>query len=227
MLSLDEYTVSADVVTAGCHHSVASLELDEAFDLVLFQVELFVCYHKIRYLDRVVGFNVRVAESYGSSIMGDDVRDGVRASGVAQNLAELELSLSSIDFVEDEAALHVVEESVMITALLDGHNIIVANWEMWVTSGLVVNLDVASLVLHDHDDFPVVEGVSEAISQEHHQWHTLTELVRSWSRSWGPYSRELVQHPVFRSKDPLQVLFWSSSLFDDRMRLTIPLVTCL
>lgn len=223
VLGPDDDAVSADVVTAGCHHSVARLELEEAFDLVLFQIELFICYHHKYYLDRVIGFDIWMTESYGPSIMSDNVGDGVGAGGVAEDFAELELGFGGIDFVEDEATLHVVEESVMVAALLDGHNVVVADWEVWVTSGLVVDLDVASLVLHDHDDFPVVEGVSEAISQEHHQWHTLTELVRSWSRSWCPDARKFVQHPVFRSKYSLQVLFWSSSLLCDRRRLTIPL----
>ncbi len=173
---------------------------------------LFISHKKGQYLNGVVGFNVRMAESYSSSIMGDDVRDGVRTSGMAKDFAELELGFSSINFVENEASLHVIEQSVMLATLFDCDNVVVANWEMWVASDLVVDLDVASLVLNNHDDLAVVEGVSEAASQEHHQGHTLTELVRSWGRSWCPNARELVQHPVFRSKDSLQVLFWSSSL---------------
>eukprot|EP01022_Parablepharisma_sp_SALTPOND_P022654 TRINITY_DN461_c0_g1_i3.p4 TRINITY_DN461_c0_g1~~TRINITY_DN461_c0_g1_i3.p4 ORF type:complete len:121 (+),score=17.35 TRINITY_DN461_c0_g1_i3:596-958(+) len=120
--------------------------------------------------------------------MGGDVRDGVGAGGMADDLAELESGFRSVDFVEDEAAFHVIEESVMVATLLNSDNVVVAYWEVWVTAGLVVNLYVAGLVLDDHDNLAVVEGVSEAISQEYHEGHTLTELVRSGGRSWCPDS---------------------------------------
>lgn len=140
------------------------------------------------HLNGVVGLDVRVREADGPAIVGDNVRDGVRSSGMTDDLAELVLSLLSLDLVQDEAALHVVEESEEVAGLLDAHDIIEAHWIVRIAACLVVDLYVACLIPHDHEDLPVIQRVLQTITEDHHQRHTLSQLVRSWSRSGCPHS---------------------------------------
>lgn len=151
-------------------------------------------------------------ETNGAAIVGDDVRDRVGSGGVAEDLAELVLGLSSLDLVHDKTSLHVVEKSEELAGLLDGHNIVEAHRVVGVAANLVVDLDVPSLVSDNHEDLTIIQGVFQTIADEHHQGDTLAELVGAWGGSWSPHAGEFVQHPVLRREDSLEMFLGSSGL---------------
>jgi len=115
-----------------------------------------------------------VWESDGSAIVSDDMRDRVESSSVSENFAELEFSFVSIDFVEDEASLHVVKHSKTLSCLVKGQNIIVANRIVWITSDLVIDFDVSGLVLDDEHDLAVIQGIFKTAAEHHHYWNALS-----------------------------------------------------
>lgn len=77
------------------------------------------------------------------------------------NLAQLVLGLLSLDTVDGETALGVVDKTEVLAGLLDGDDVHEASGEVGVSADLVVHLDQA--LHHDRLDLAGVEGVLEAI----------------------------------------------------------------
>ena len=72
-----------------------------------------------------------------------------------------------------------------------------------VSARLAVNLDES---LHkDVLDLLGVEGVLEAVAQQDDQRHALAKLVRARRRPWGPDTAQLVEHPVLRRIEALEM----------------------
>lgn len=93
----------------------------------------------------------------------------------ALDLAELVLGLLSLDAVDREAALGVVDEAEVLARLLDSDDVHEARRVGRVGADLAVDLDEA---LHqDGLGLAVVQGVLEAIAHEDNQGQTVASLV--------------------------------------------------
>lgn len=78
------------------------------------------------------------------------------------DLAELELSLLSLDAVDGEATLGVVDETEVLAGLLEGDDIHESSGVGGVGADLSVNLD--QTLHHDGLDLATVQGVLETIN---------------------------------------------------------------
>lgn len=164
------------------------------------------------YLDGIVLLNVRVGESEGSAVVGDNVGDLVGAGGLASDAAELELGLVGVNLVGLVSSLHVVEDSEVLAGSLDRHNVHDTERELGVSSDLAVDLDESFLVFNDLYCLLTRNCISQSISKEHGEGHAFLSLVGSGAGSGGVNSSELVQHPVGGSCDSLLMLLGSSCL---------------
>lgn len=97
-------------------------------DSVLLEVEL----------DGVVDSDDWVGVSNGSSVVGNDVRNSLGAELDLSDLAELVGSLLLRDSVDGESSLDVVEDSEVLSRLLDGDGVHESEGEGVVGSDLIV-----------------------------------------------------------------------------------------
>lgn len=79
------------------------------------------------------------------------------------DLAELELSLLSLDAVDGEATLGVVDETEVLAGLLEGDDVHESSGVGGVGADLAVNLD--QTLHHDGLDLATVQGVLETINE--------------------------------------------------------------
>lgn len=91
------------------------------------------------------------------------------------DLAELELSLLSLDAVDGETALGIVDETEVLAGLLEGDDVHESSGVGGVGADLAVNLD--QTLHHDGLDLATVQGVLETINQE------MLVIVRRVSRN--------------------------------------------
>lgn len=120
------------------------------------------------------------------------------------DLAELELSLLSLDAVDGEAALGVVDETEVLAGLLEGDDVHEASGEGAVGADLAVNLDQT---LHqDGLDLTTVQGVLETVADEDDQGKTVAQLVGTGGGLGRVGSGHLVQEPVRGRAKALLVL---------------------
>ena len=93
------------------------------------------------------------------------------------NLAELELSLLSLDAVDGETALGVVDETEVLAGLLNGDDIHEASGVGGVGADLAIDLDKA---LGDNGgDLPASKRVLQAIAEEDGEGEGLAQLMRT------------------------------------------------
>lgn len=122
----------------------------------------------------------------------------------ALDLAELELSLLSLDAVDGEAALGVVDETEVLAGLLEGDYVHEAGGEGGVGADLAVNLNQT---LHqDGLDLTTVQGVLETVADEDDQGKTVAQLVGTGGGLGSVGSGHLVQEPVAGRAKALLVL---------------------
>lgn len=79
------------------------------------------------------------------------------------DLAELELSLLSLDAVDSEATLGIVDQAEVLAGLLKGDDVHEASGEGGVGADLAVNLD--QTLHHDSLDLTTVQSVLETIQR--------------------------------------------------------------
>ena len=133
----------------------------------------------ITYLDAIVFLDVGMRVPDGSSVMSDDVWDLVLAHGLSLDAAELECGLLSIDLVGLESALHVVEDSEVLSCFLNADNVHNSEWESVVSSDLSVDLDQAFLVVSDLDGLLARNCISQSISKENTHRNAFSSFVGS------------------------------------------------
>lgn len=139
-----------------------------------------------------------------SSIVRNQEWDSALAQLYALDLAKLVLSLLSLDAVDGEAALGIVDETEVLSGLLDGDDIHETSWVGGVGADLAINLDQA---LHDNGlGLARVKRILKTVSDEDDQRHAVAELVRTsrCARSIG--TRQFVQEPMRWSAKALLVL---------------------
>ena len=156
--------------------------------------------------------DIGVGISDGSAVMGDDVGDLVGAESLSLDLAELELSLLGVNLVGLESSFHVIENSELLSSLVNGNNIHDSEWVSGVLSDLAIDFNVAILILDYLDDLLPGEGISESVLEENAKGNRFSCLVWAGGGLHGISAAQLVQHPVVRGGEPLHVLLWSSSL---------------
>ena len=121
----DDCTDAAHRVTASHQAQLADLEFGEIDDLVRADVVL----------DRVVCFNQRVWITDRATVVGDYVWNLVRTDRSALHTAQLVGGLLGADLVQDESALHVVENAEVLAGALDVHDVCV-----WIGGGKAISL---------------------------------------------------------------------------------------
>ncbi|KAL3224105.1 hypothetical protein MRX96_026689 [Rhipicephalus microplus] len=107
--------------------------------------------------------------------------------------AQLVLGLLGCDAVQDEAALHIIQQPEELSSLLDRHHVHEASGVICVCADLAVHLDEALLdnLLH----LSARQSVLEPIPQHDDERQGLPQLVGSGAGPGSEDSTELVQHP--------------------------------
>lgn len=126
--------------------------------------------------------------------MRDQEWDSAPTQLYSLDLSKLVLSLCSLDSVNSESTLRVVDESEVLASLVDGDHIHETSWVVGVCSDLCVDLDQS---LHnDLGDFSTIESILQSVAEENDEWETVALFVRTWRRLWCIGTRELVKQPV-------------------------------
>jgi hypothetical protein len=112
-LSVNDNTNTTHVTTTSNHADVTNLELDEVSDLGGLNI----------ITDGVVGLDQRIGITDSATVMGDNVRDTLGTELNLANLAKLILGLLLSDTVDGETSLNVIDETELLTGLLDGDDI--------------------------------------------------------------------------------------------------------
>lgn len=146
----------------------------------------------------------RCRENSRPRIMRNQEWDTATAELDTLDLAELVLGLLSLDTVDSEAALGVVNQTEVLARLLDVDDIHEAGGEGHVGADLVVDLDQA---LHDNGlGLAVVESVLQAVADEDDQGETVASLVGTGRGLGSVATGQLVQQPVLGGAKALLVL---------------------
>lgn len=164
VLDVLEDTNTTDIVSALHEDGGTVLELDDAVDLTSLKVQS----------DGIVLLDVRVGEANGSSVVGNNVRNLVLSKTLPLNLAELERGLVGVDSMRLEAALDVVEDSKVLSSLVNGNNVHESEREAGVSPCSVVNLDVGVLVSADLQHFLAGECVVKSLAEQNRHGDALT-----------------------------------------------------
>ena len=122
----------------------------------------------------------------------------------ALDLAQLVLGLLSLDAVDGEAALNVVDQAEVLASLLDGDDVHEAGRVGRVGADLAVNLDQT---LHENGlGLAVVQRVLEAVANEDDQREGIASLVRTGRGLGGVDTGKFVEKPVRGGAKALLVL---------------------
>merc|ERR1719452_299508 len=172
----------ASIATSCDHAEVASVEPDGVLDLASGDV----------HLDTVMYPHGRGRVADGPAITGVQVGDVLGASLDLTDTAQLVLSLSSSDAVDNESALHVIDDAEVLPGLLNLDDIHKASGEPGVSPQLAVNLDQTLLA----DGFHLLhgQGVLETVPEEKCNGKGLRLLVKpppslSSIHDWGAAKR--------------------------------------
>jgi len=183
-LTVGNDTNTTHVATTSSHGNDTSVELNEVGNLSGCKVDLY----------SVVNLDGWVRVSNSSSIVRDQEWDSALAQLYSLDLAELVFGLLSLNSVDSETALGVVDKTEVLASLLDGNDIHEACWVCSVGADLAIDLDQA---LHDNGlGLTCVESILQTVSDEYDEGHALAELVRTcgWTRSVG--TGQFVQKPM-------------------------------
>lgn len=150
--------------------------------------------------------------------MRDQEWDSTLAKLNALDLSELVLGLLSLDTVDGEASLGVVDKAEVLASLLDGDDIHEASWVGGIGADLSVDLDQA---LHDDGlGLASVKSILQAVTDEDDQWHAVAELVWTWGWARRIGTGQFVQEPVgWRAKALLVLLSEETLVFVSRLCL--------
>jgi hypothetical protein len=171
-LTVSDDTNTTHVTTTGGHADVTNFELDEVGNLGAVEIVT----------DGVVGLDQRIRVTDGAAVVGEDVGDTLGTKLDLANLAKLVLGLLLSDAVDGETALDVVDETELLTSLLNGDDVHEASRVGAVGANLAVNLDKT---LHkDVLNFLTVQGILETVAQEDDKGKALAGLVGT-SRGLG------------------------------------------
>lgn len=142
--------------------------------------------------------------------MRDQEWDSTLAKLNALDLSELVLGLLSLDTVDSETALGIVDKAEVLAGLLDGDDIHEASWVGGIGADLSVDLDQA---LHDDGlGLASIESILQAVTDEDDQRHAVAELVWTWGWARRIGTGQFVQEPVGWGAKALLVLLSEGKL---------------
>lgn len=134
---------------------------------------------RVTYLDSVVFLDVWVGVADGSAVVGHNVRNFVFAELLLGNFAKLETSLSVVNSDWLETTFDVVEHAEVLVGLWDGEHVHKSEWVLWISSGSVVNFEIASSNSAHLERFLAGKSVLESVAEQHRQRDALSQLVGS------------------------------------------------
>jgi len=153
---------SSHVAPSSDHDDVTDLELDEVGDLSSLEVEL----------DGIVDSDEGIGVSDSASVVQNDEGDSLRSNLELLDLSELVLSLICRNRLKNKSSLSVVEESEVLSGLVDGDDILKSGGVSAVSSNLSIDLDES---LHnDLGDFISSKGVFQSVSQHDNEGKALS-----------------------------------------------------
>jgi hypothetical protein len=159
-------------------------------------------------LQSIVDGDVGVRVTNGTTIVSGAEWDALGAELNTLNFAQLIASLLGFNAMESETALHIVQETEMLVGALNGDDIHEASREGGVSAHLSINANNA--LVKDQSHLAASESVFETITEQDNKRQALTEFVRTSRRARSKDAAHLVEHPVRRSVDTLEVLFGST-----------------
>jgi len=161
-LSVCDDTDTSQVTTACDHAQITAVELDVIDDLARVDIDL----------DGVVDLDQRVGVADGACVVGADVGDTLGADPHLANLAQLVLGFFITDAVDDESTFDIVDETEILTSLVDRDHIHESSWVGDVSADFAVHLD--ETLHHDLLGFNVRQRILEAVAQEDDQGQTFS-----------------------------------------------------
>jgi len=161
-LSVNDDTYSTQVTTSSDHNYVSNVELDKVGDLSSLDIEL----------DAIIDSNKGIGVSNGSSVVKNNIRNSLGSNSQLLNLAELVLGLIGRDGLKNESSLGVVQESEILTSLLDGDDILKTRGISSIGSDLAVDLDES--LLDDLSDLVSGKSVFQSVSQQNNDGKALS-----------------------------------------------------
>jgi hypothetical protein len=111
--TVSDDTDAAHVTTTSSHADIANFELDEVGDLGILNV----------ITNSIVGLDQRIRVADGTTIMGENIGNALGSELNFANLAELVLGFLIGDAVDSEATFHVIDETEVLTSLLNRDDI--------------------------------------------------------------------------------------------------------
>jgi hypothetical protein len=175
--TVDDDTNTTHVTSSSNHADVTNFELDEVGDLGGLNI----------ITDGVVSLDQRIGVTDGATIVGDNVRDTLSTELDLANLAKLVLGLLLSDAVDGETTLNIIDETELLTSLLNGDDVHESSGVSAVSADLAIDLDET---LHkDVLDFLTVQGILQTVTQEDDEGKALAGLVGTSAglRSIGTY----------------------------------------
>jgi len=133
--------------------------------------------------------------------MRDQEWDSSSTELYSLHLAELVLCLSSLDSVDGESTLGIVDETEVLACLLNRDHIHVAGRVVGICSHFPVDLDES---LHDDlGNFSAIEGVLQSVSKEDNERKAVSLLVGTRTTRtlladcWAQYFAFIATHDAF------------------------------
>jgi len=199
LLTTHDDTDATSVATASGHAEVADIEADKLLDPAGGKVDL----------DGIVNVDLRIRVTDSATVVGHKVGDTTASHGQLGHTAQLELSLLGGDTVHNKAALLVVEDAEVLAGLLQRDDIHEAGGVARIGANLAVDLHEA--LEGDVHDLLAGESVLKTVAQKEDEREALAQLVGTGSWAHGVSTTELVEHPVLRGCDALQMLLWATN----------------
>lgn len=112
-LAVSNNANTSHVATTSDHANVANFELDKIGNLAVFNV----------ITNSIVGLDQRIGVTNGTAIVGDDIWNALGSKLDFSDLAKLVLGFLVGDAVDSEATFHVIDETEVLTSLLDRDDI--------------------------------------------------------------------------------------------------------
>lgn len=184
--TMSDSTDTTHVTTTSDNDDVSGVELDEASDFALFNVEF----------DSVVRADFGIGISDSASIMGNNEWNTLVTKLELFDFAEFVASLLRCDSVNCKASLDIVQQPKVFTALFDGDDILESAWVVGISSDLAVDLDES--LVHDRYDFSAGESVFKTATEEDGERERFSQSMRSGRWARGITASKLVEHPRTR-----------------------------
>lgn len=135
LLAVRDDTSTTHVTSAGNHHNVSSVKVNEFGDFSRLKVKL----------ESVVNLNGRVGITDGAAVVSDNMRDTLGTESDLADFEELVGGFLSCDAVDGETAFDIVKETEVLAGLFDRDGVHEAGREGGVRAHFAIDLDQSLL----------------------------------------------------------------------------------